>query len=301
MSYTYTKTGPVFGCSNCWVAVPQDELAVYERCGAYQGTLKPGCNFVGCDICSACYTTRAVSMRIAEQVTRCDTKTKDNVFVRVDCAVQCQPRAAKIKDAVYKLRNPVQQIDSFVGDVVRAHVPKMDLDEVFSNKDSIADAVEEKLADQMEEFGFQILQALVINVEPDRKVQKAMNAMETARRMRIASETKANADHFVKVKKAEAEAEAKALQGQGIARQRAAICQGLKDSIGTESAELSAARVSELLLITQYFDTLEKMSDEKGTKIFIPHSVGALEDVSAQISRGVLAKVDGGKGKSFGF
>ena len=211
--------------------------------------------------------------------------------VGVDCAVQCQPRAAKIKDAVYKLRNPVQQIDSFVGDVVRAHVPKMDLDEVFSNKDSIADAVEEKLADQMEEFGFQILQALVINVEPDRKVQKAMNAMETARRMRIASETKANADHFVKVKKAEAEAEAKALQGQGIARQRAAICQGLKDSIGTESAELSAARVSELLLITQYFDTLEKMSDEKGTKIFIPHSIGALEDVSAQISRGVLAAI----------
>ena len=110
--------------------------------------------------------------------------------------------------------------------------------------------------------------------------------------MRVASETKANADHFVKVKRAEAEAESKALQGQGIARQRAAICQGLKDSIGTADASLSAARVSELLLITQYFDTLEKMSDEKGTKIFIPHSVGALEDVSKQISRGVLAPQD---------
>jgi len=195
----------------------------------------------------------------------------------------------------------VQQIDSFVNDVVRAHVPKMDLDEVFSNKDSIAEAVGEKLTDQMEEFGFQILQALVINVEPDSKVKHAMNAMETARRMRVAAETKANADHFVKVKKAESEAEAKALQGQGIARQRAAICQGLKDSIGTSDAQLSNDRVSELLLITQYFDTLEKMSDERGVKIFIPHSIGALEDVSKQISRGVLADQGGGGKKAFGF
>jgi hypothetical protein len=109
----------------------------------------------------------------------------------------------------------------------------MDLDEVFSNKDSIADAVSEKLTERMREFGYSILQALVVNVEPDGKVKASMNAMETARRMRVASETKANADHFVVVKKAEADAESKALQGQGIARQRAAICQGLKDSIGT--------------------------------------------------------------------
>lgn len=244
-------------------------------------------------------------MRINEQVTRCDTKTKDNVFVRIDCAVQCQPRPDRIRDAIYKLRNPVQQIDSFVGDVVRAHVPKMDLDEVFSNKDSIADAVSEKLTERMREFGYSILQALVVNVEPDGKVKASMNAMETARRMRVASETKANADHFVVVKKAEADAESKALQGQGIARQRAAICQGLKDSIGMGAGagegSIDPDRISELLLVTQYFDALEKMADQKGTKIFIPHSIGALEDVANQIARGVLSKPAGKGGGAIGF
>lgn len=301
MSYGGTKTRGIIPCGNCWIAVPQDELAVYEQCGSYKGNLQPGCSWAGIDCCQMCLSTRAVSMRINEQVTRCDTKTKDNVFVRIDCAVQCQPRPDRIRDAIYKLRNPVQQIDSFVGDVVRAHVPKMDLDEVFSNKDSIADAVSEKLTERMREFGYSILQALVVNVEPDGKVKASMNAMETARRMRVASETKANADHFVVVKKAEADAESKALQGQGIARQRAAICQGLKDSIGAGEGSIDPDRISELLLVTQYFDALEKMADQKGTKIFIPHSIGALEDVANQIARGVLSKPAGKGGGAIGF
>jgi len=272
--------------TNCCVCVPQDQLAVYEMCGAYKGQLQPGCQFLGCDVCSYCLTTRAISTRVMENTTVCETKTSDNVFVRVDVAVQQQPMTNKVNDAIYKLRNPLAQIDSYVGDVVRAQVPQMTLDEVFSNKDAIAAAVKDKIDDKMEEFGWRILQCLVVNVDPDQGVKNAMNAIESARRHKDAAETKAEADKFVLIRNASAEAESKALQGQGIARQRAAIVQGLRDSIGAAEA-MDPERVSELLLITQYFDTLEKMATNKGQVIFVPHNGGG-SDVSSQIRDGVL-------------
>jgi len=229
-----------------------------------------------------------------ENTTICETKTSDNVFVRVDVAVQQQPMTNRVNDAIYKLRNPLQQIDSYVGDVVRAQVPQMTLDEVFSNKDAIAAAVKDKIDDKMEEFGWRILQCLVVNVDPDQGVKNAMNAIESARRHKDAAETTAEADKFVLIRNANAEAESKALQGQGIARQRAAIVQGLRDSIGASEA-MDPERVSELLLITQYFDTLEKMSSNKGQTIFVPHHAGS-SDVSSQIRDGVLqASASAGK------
>jgi len=90
------------------------------------------------------------------------------------------------------------------------------------------------------------------------------------------------------IKAAEADAESKFLQGQGIARQRAAIIDGLKQSLGAAEAEITPERVSELLLITQYFDTLEKMANGNATTVFLPHTPNGLSDVAAQMRSGIL-------------
>jgi regulator of protease activity HflC (stomatin/prohibitin superfamily) len=163
----------------------------------------------------------------------------------------------------------------------------MELDEVFANKDAIASAVTEKIKEKMESFGWRILQALVTGIDPDNGVKNAMNAVESANRDRAAAQTRAEANKFVLVKAAEAEAESKALQGQGIARQRAAIVQGLRDSIGQTGEELDPEKVSELLLITQYFDTLEKMASSRGQVIFVPHSEGG-GDMASNMRDGIL-------------
>lgn len=137
-------------------------------------------------------------------------------------------------------------------------------------------------------FRYKILQALVTEVEPDAKVKKALNNVEAAAKDRIAQETLAEAEYFVAVKKASGEAESKALQGQGIARQRRAIVEGLRESIGFEGGPSSAKDISELLLITQYFDTLEKISEGKGNTLFIPHTVGGISDMASQVRNGIL-------------
>jgi regulator of protease activity HflC (stomatin/prohibitin superfamily) len=284
----------------CCVCMPADQIGVWECCQEYKGIVEPGCRILGCNCCGACITIRAVSTRVVENQCMCETKTRDNVFVQITAAVQMQPNLRNVRDAIYKLNDPTQQVTSYVADVVRAEVPKMTLDQVFENKDAIALAVATKITEKMGKFGYNILQALVTNVEPDSKVKQALNNVEAANKDRTAQETKAKAAHFVAVKKAEAEAESKALQGQGIAKQRAAIVDGLRESIGFSEGEGAAKQVSELLLVTQYFDTLEKISEGKSSTIFIPHSVGGVSDVASNIRNGILQANPPGQG-GYGF
>jgi regulator of protease activity HflC (stomatin/prohibitin superfamily) len=261
-----------------------------EKFGKYDKILPPGLGFAGCDVCGACVSFRAITSRVEQNLCKVQTKTKDNVFVTVNVAVQQSVVPERVEDAIYKLTNVHAQVDSYVSDVVRSHVPKMTLDEAFEKKDEISDAVQEQLAKNMAAYGFQIHKALVTELQPDASVQASMNEINKQRRLRDASIMAAEADKIKVVKAAEAAADAAHLQGQGIARQRSAIIDGLKESItsGTGS-QLTSDKVSELLLITQYFETLRDIgATSKAQTIFIPHSAGAIADVSSQIRNGVL-------------
>jgi len=279
---------PMCLCSNCIVAVPPDEVATWECLGEYKGILNPGLSFLAVDACGCCVNTRSISMRLMQMRTVCETKTKDNVFVFVVVAVQMQVLSGQhVYDAVYRLTDPSGQVDSFVKDVIRGQVPTMTLDEVFAAKSELAEAVKARLKEKMTEFGYHILNALVTDLEPDASVKAAMNEIETNKRMRAAREERAEANKNVMIKAAEAEAESKHLQGQGIANQRDAIITGLRSSIGV-GEKISPSRVSELLLLTQYFDTLKEMSHGRETTVFVPHGIAGLSGMANQLREGCL-------------
>ena len=120
----------------------------------------------------------------------------------------------KIYDAFYKLTDARTQIESFVFDVIRAEVPKMMLDDVFEKKDNVAIAVKNELAELMSGFGYNILKALVTNIDPDEKVKAAMNEINEQQRLRMAAQEKGEAEKILKVKNAEGEAESMRLQGR---------------------------------------------------------------------------------------
>jgi len=216
-----------------------------------------------------------------------ETKTKDNVFVKVNVAVQVEVVAEKAYEAIYRLTNPSGQIDSYVSDVVRGQVPAMKLDHLFESKDEIAQAVKERLAKSMGEYGYLIHQVLVTDLRPDEKVRSAMNEIDANRRLRVAAGEKAEADKVLKIKAAEADAESKFLQGQGVARQRTAIVEGLKHAVGGD-APMDQKTVQELLLITQYFDTLERLAQGQNTTVFMPHTVGNLASIADDIRNGTM-------------
>ena len=184
----------------------------------------------------------------------CETKTKDNVFVNVVISIQYEAIIAKAWHAYYRLANPEQQIQAYVFDVVRSTLPRMDLDESFASKETLAVSVKQHLDDTMMEYGYHICKALVTDISPDARVKMSMNEINASRRLREAAKEKAEADKIVHVKAAEADAESKYLSGVGVARQRQAIVNGLQDSIIEFSGEIAGTTpkdVMDLLLLTQ--------------------------------------------------
>lgn len=268
----------------------QSSVRVIEQFGKFSRIAYPGFNCVWCCIGEA--VAGGLSLRIQQLDVRCETKTKDNVFVDVVVSVQYQCVRENLYDAFYKLTDSRAQITSYVFDEVRATVPRMDLDDVFTSKEEIARAVKEELTKSMSGFGFVIIQTLITDIEPAAKVKTAMNEINAAQRLRLAAYEQSEADKIRIVKAAEADAEAKYLAGQGIARQRQAIIGGLRESVQafqSEVSDVNSRDVMELLLITQYYDTLQALGQTgKSSTIFMPHSPGAVGDVASQIRSGFL-------------
>ncbi len=269
--------------------VPQQEVFVIERLGKYNRYSLAGLNFKIPLIERIAYK---LSLRVQQLNVKVETKTKDNVFVNIIVSVQYLVNKEKIYEATYKLTSVKDQISSYIYDVVRAEVPKLELDEVFERKDDLSLAIKNELGEVMENFGYIILKAPVTDVDPAQNVKDAMNEINAAKRLKEAAKEKAEAEKIKVVKQAEAEAESKRLQGEGIANQRRAIIEGLKDSIEDFKTSLgveSAAEVMNLVLLTQYFDTLKEIGLNSNTNtILIPHSPGSLNDLAKQIREAVI-------------
>ncbi|KAK4603961.1 hypersensitive-induced response protein 1 [Quercus suber] len=274
----------------CCVKINQSTVAVRERFGKYDDILEPGCHCV--PWVTGSKLAGLVSLRLQQLDVRCETKTKDNVFVNVVASVQYRVLANKAYDAFYKLSNPRTQIQAYVFDVIRGAVPKLELDDVFEQKNGIAKAVEDELEKAMSAYGYEIVQTLIVDIEPDEHVKRSMNEINAAARMRLATNEKAEAEKIIQIKRAEGEAESKYLSGVGIARQRQAIVDGLRESVIGFSVNVpgtTAKDVLDMVLITQYFDTMKEIgASSKSSAVFIPHGPGTVHDVATQIRDGLL-------------
>jgi len=265
------------------------QVAVITRFGKFLRVAEPGLNWKVPYFDSV---SGMVSLRVNQITLTMETKTKDNVFVTIPISVQNRVRSERVYDAFYKLSDPVAQIKSYVEQVILGHVPGMTLDEVFASQSSIAAAVKQELDADMATFGYEIVNVLVTDIVPDAKVKSAMNDINAAQREQVAANARGEAEKILVVKKAEAEAESKALQGQGIANQRKAIIEGLQVSIEqfqkvVEGA--SANQVMQLVMVTQYFDTLKSIGEnDKSSTLFLSHSPAAVRDVSDQILQSML-------------
>ncbi|MDB5461040.1 MAG: hypothetical protein JWO72_2781 [Caulobacteraceae bacterium] len=265
------------------------QVAIITRFGKFLRVADPGLNW------KWPFVDRVdgrVSLRVNQITLTMETKTKDNVFVTIPISVQNRVRPEAVYDAYYRLANPDQQIQSYVEQVILGHVPGMTLDEVFASQSGIAAAVKKELDVDMAGFGYEIVNVLVTDIVPDEKVKSAMNDINAAQREQVAANARGEAEKILVVKKAEAEAESKALQGQGIANQRKAIIEGLQGSIEQFQKAIggtSASEVMQLVLVTQYFDTLKSIGEnDKTNTLFLSHSPGTVGDISTQILQSML-------------
>ncbi|MFZ4678651.1 MAG: SPFH domain-containing protein [Flavobacterium sp.] len=222
-----------------------------------------------------------VNLRIQQLDVMIETQTKDNVFIKMKVSVQFKVVQEKVYEAFYKLEYPHDQITAYVFDVVRAEVPKLILDDVFVRKDDIAIAVKRELNEAMMAYGYDIINTLVTDIDPDIQVKNAMNRINAAEREKTAAMFESDAQRIRIVAKAKAEAESKKLQGQGIADQRREIAKGLVESVEVlNKVGINSQEASALIVITQHYDTLQAIgADTNSNLILLPNSPQAASDM----------------------
>lgn len=269
--------------------VEQNERAVVERFGKFVRVAGPGLQY------KSPFVQRVagrMSLQVEQLNAEIETKTKDNVFVRVKLAVQYKVGASdqQVQDAFYKLDDPQVQIQSYAFDVVRSHIPSLDLDDAYADADTIAMHIQDTLHRQMADYGYEIVKALVTNIEPDQRVKDAMNAINAAQRNQVAAAAQGDAQKTLAVKKAEGEKETMRLEGEGVAEQRKAIAEGLKESLEIITEQgLDPKEAMALVALTQYTDMIRTLGEGSQTNtILLPHSPSGVGDLLDQIRNGIL-------------
>src|SRR5271165_7173682 len=270
----------VFGS---FFTVETAQVAIVQRLGKFARVAGPGLNWKTPYIE---VVVQRMSMKVQQFDVQVETKTQDNVFVQIPVSIQYKVMPDAVESAFYKLSDPVKQIESMVYNVVLGHVPKMKLDDTFINQADIAKDLRDSLDASMREYGYTIVKVLISDIVPDQKVKAAMNDINAAQREREATVSRAETNKLLLVKQAEAEAESKRLQGEGIANQRRAIIAGLKDSIEDFSKAVAGATphdVMQLVLVTQYFDTLKDIAaNDRTNTVLVPHSPSTIGDLFSQ-------------------
>eukprot|EP00928_Gymnodinium_smaydae_P033975 TRINITY_DN24188_c1_g2_i1.p2 TRINITY_DN24188_c1_g2~~TRINITY_DN24188_c1_g2_i1.p2 ORF type:complete len:312 (-),score=81.34 TRINITY_DN24188_c1_g2_i1:15-950(-) len=259
----------------CCTTIPSGSVGVVQDCGEYKGWAEPGCIC----FCPGIRSIMPVSLAVQMFSCRSDCKTKDQVLITVTTSVQYRINKKMLKEAVFDIVHPEDQIRSHVDSVLRSTLPNLDLDEAYAAKEHVCDQIM---------YGHDILNVLVTDLQPEATVQQAMNAINAARRNREAAAETAEAQKILAVKAAEADAEAKFLSGQGVARMRLAMAEGFQQSMQTmSSGGLTPQESMHMMVTTQYLDTLKDFANNpNSSSIMVPHGPGAVRDIERQVADG---------------
>jgi len=268
--------------------VKQQTAYIIERFGKFHNIRWAGLQF---KIPIVDRIAARLSLRIQQLDVVVETKTQDDVFVHLKISVQYQILQDKVYDAYYRLQNPHEQLTAYIFDLVRAEIPKMILDDVFEKKDEIAIAVKNDLKEAMLDYGYDIVKALVTDIDPDGSVKEAMNRINAAEREKVAAQHEGDAQRILIVERAKAEAESKRLQGKGIADQRREIARGLEESVDTlNKAGINPQEASALIVITQHYDTLQSIgADSSSNLILLPNNPTAASSMLNDMTASLLA------------
>ena len=268
--------------------VKQQTVVILERFGKFIGLKEAGLHL---KLPLVDKVAGKINLKIQQLDVLVETKTFDDVFVKMKVSVQYKILRESVYDAFYKLQNPHDQITSYVFDTVRAEVPKMKLDDVFVRKDDIAIAIKRELGEAMNDYGYGIVKALVTDIDPDVEVKNAMNKINASERQKIAAEYEGEAEKIRIVAKAKAEAESKRLQGQGIADQRREIAKGLEDSVEIlNKVGINSQEASALIVITQHYDTLQAVGESTNSNlILLPNNPAGASNMLSDMTASFIA------------
>lgn len=185
------------------------------------------------------------------------------------------------------LQQPVAQMRDFITDALRSSIPVYTLDEVFAKKDDIAKDVNATVSEQMAAYGFTLVSTLITKIALPAEVETSMNKINAAQREKAAAQDLAEADRIKRVTEAQAEAEAMQKAGEGIAAQRKAIAEGIKDSLETiQTSGVGNDEANQLFMYTQWTEMMTEFAKSgRANTVVLPSDF----DKSASVFEQMLA------------
>ena len=268
------------GCCG-FATITTNRTGILEKFGKFVKLVNPGLTCYWC----CCESIYEIANNVRHHENKTATKTKDDVIVVLVTSVQYKIDHDDTQTAFYSLENPETQIESYIDNCIRSHVPNLTLDELFQSKDSVNDEVKRTLSSVMTNFGFTIINTLLTDICIPAKVQAAMNSKNENSQLRVAAAHKAEADKITVVTASEAsasqiltlakaQAEADILKGQGIGKQREIIVGALdKAALDlSKSLRIGSEDAVAFALTCQYFDTLKEIGSRDNRTLILPYS-----------------------------
>ncbi|KPA82902.1 hypothetical protein ABB37_02658 [Leptomonas pyrrhocoris] len=270
----------------CCPSVSQSDVGIIETCGKFSRTAEPG---IHC-LCCGSTLVQTVTLRLQEYTLKVESKTKDNVFVNVSLMIQYQVAPDKVEAAYYTCESSVMCMRDYVLNSIRAKVPLYKLEALYVERGTISQQLKDEVGAVINTYGIEIVSALISDIDPGADITTAMNDVQKYQRLRVASEDAAETEKLKRVRAAEARCEARRLSGEGLAEQRKAIVAGLMQSIEdvqSEVRDLTSDDATNMLLMNQYYDTLQAIAANSKSSVIMVESNGGLEKVAAQLRQGV--------------
>ena len=255
--------------------VRQQHVAIIERLGRFVGIAGPGFH-VKVPFIDAAHD---IDLMTEDEHMTFDAKTSDNVTIELDVSIQYHVDSSNVSagqdsgvwKSFYTLTDPVAQMRDYLADALRSQIPNRSLDEVFSEKDAIATAIDEIVAKKMLGYGYVLVTTLITSIRLPKEVQESMNRIVASKNNLESARNDAEAARAKTVIAAQAKAEAMAAEGKGIADQRIAIARGIKESIDTiKGSELSSEEANRLFEFTQWVSMMESFAEKGSSSVVLP-------------------------------
>ena len=225
-----------------------------------------------------------VNLQLQEIHADVSVKTSDNAFMTLPVKVQYRASddAVGAVKAHYELEAPEKQITSYVLNNVRQTASGMEMTELYANRDSVEQQVQDALSEQFARFGYIIENVLVDEPQPSSEVRDAFNKVIASKRLMEAARNEAEAARIKLVGAAQAEAESKKLQGEGMAQMRTAVARGLEEAMSTMAkAGLKPEEAIRFLTDTNRIDAITNAAAHGNTIIMDAGSNRELATTSA--------------------
>jgi regulator of protease activity HflC (stomatin/prohibitin superfamily) len=206
----------IFVVYNTFIIVEMREKVIIERFGKYHDTLDPGFHFVIPFVDRVAYRheTREQVLDVPHQ--KCITK--DNIEVDVDGIVYL-----KVMDpykASYGINDYRLAAVNLAQTTMRSEVGKITLDDTFSERDSMNEAIVEELDKASDPWGVKVLRYELKDIQPSQDIVLTMEQQMEAERDKRAEITKSSGERDAQINTSEGEREASILMSEGRRQQR---------------------------------------------------------------------------------